>query len=373
MADLTARVASPAPASARQAPVKAQQQQQQQQPDAAAAGANAPAGEPAANASFSSLFGLIICWYTSSIVAAKLNYVLMHELGGPVRLSLFQQTFVSVAGMIVLAVYDETTDRPANVTRRHQLDAVVPLSVTMTVMSIAYNAAMEYIPVSFLNTIKATIPFWTCIVCWLIQGQQYALTTRLSLLPIVGGVALASANEVGFHPVGFGLGVVSAFNQTFFNIRAKRILIRRLMTSMQLQVYTAILSTGFLAIALGVSYTTSSTGGDAMEPGSELRSTPFFLMLIVGLNYFGELRLSYVAINMLGSLGYSVADVFRRLIVIVSAVLLFGNTIQPLNIVGVCIAMFGILLYNLSILSAAKSAAPVPAWAKKTKGDPHAA
>lgn len=137
----------------------------------------------------------------------------MHELGGPVRLSLFQQTFVSVAGvrtgsptpgvvgtlmnwvqMIVLAVYDETTDRPANVTRRHQLDAVVPLSVTMTVMSIAYNAAMEYIPVSFLNTIKATIPFWTCIVCWLIQGQQYALTTRLSLLPIVGGVALASAN-----------------------------------------------------------------------------------------------------------------------------------------------------------------------------------
>lgn len=75
------------------------------------------------------------------------------------------------------------------------------------------------------------------------------------------------------------------------------------MTSMQLQVYTAILSTGFLAIALGVSYTTSSTGGDAMEPGSELRSTPFFLMLIVGLNYFGELRLSYVAINMLGSLG----------------------------------------------------------------------
>lgn len=310
---------------------------------------------------YSSNVLLIAMWYSSSIIAAKLNYVLLEYLGSAIALSLFQQIFVLFAGSAILLAsrsiggLTAVKELPKR-SIRIQFGFVIPLGFAMTCMSVAYNSAMSYIPVSFLNTIKATIPFWTCIVCWLLYKQKFSLLTKISLIPIVGGVAIASATELGFHPLGFLLGLISAFNQTFFNLHAKSILIQQIVTPMQLQVFTAGISSMFLGVIYSISMVSflSDIGGRTAEsPIYDGVLHPIILFALGGLNYFAELRLSYAVIAVLGSLGYSIADVFRRLIIICSSFILFGNPVQLFNIIGVCIAMFGILMYNLSVASGA--------------------
>lgn len=46
------------------------------------------------------------------------------------------------------------------------------------------------------------------------------------------------------------------------------------------------------------------------------------------------------------ALSYSVLNVFKRLVIIVGSVLYFGNTVTPLNQLGILIASAGVLYYS---------------------------
>lgn len=211
---------------------------------------------------------------------------------------------------------------------------------------------------------------WTCLICWLVQGQKFRKITKASLVPIVGGVSLASFNEVGFNVIGFIIACFSALNQTLFNLRAKRILQRGFLGRNEVQLYTSVISSLMLSMFAFFSFILNAASNDDLEEVHSSTSDSlgtYSLIVVCGLNYFVELRLSYAAINALGALGYSIIDVLRRLCVIIASVLLFHNPIGPLNIIGVCIAMAGIVLYNLSTTDVHFT---VPKWVTKKKVEP---
>ena len=91
------------------------------------------------------LFVLISCWYTTSIIATKLNYAVMDELGSALYLSLFQQIFVVVVGFFSLFLNKQRT--PTKLSLMDCFRVVLPLSLTMAILSVSYNMAMFFIPV----------------------------------------------------------------------------------------------------------------------------------------------------------------------------------------------------------------------------------
>ena len=68
-------------------------------------------------------------------------------------------------------------------------------------------------------------PFFSVMLSWIFLGEQQSVPVLLTLLPIVGGVALASFAEASFNWLGFGTAMAS--NLTF---QSRNVLSKKLMT-----------------------------------------------------------------------------------------------------------------------------------------------
>ena len=65
------------------------------------------------------------------------------------------------------------------------------------------NVSFAAVAVSFTHTVKTLEPVFTSIGSYLVAGTVYPLPVYLSLLPVIAGVAIASATELSFTWLGF--------------------------------------------------------------------------------------------------------------------------------------------------------------------------
>nr|CAD7442412.1 unnamed protein product [Timema bartmani] len=63
--------------------------------------------------------------------------------------------------------------------------------------------ALNYVAVSFTETIKSSAPLFTVLISRYLLGEATGLYVNLSLIPVMGGLALCSANELSFDARGF--------------------------------------------------------------------------------------------------------------------------------------------------------------------------
>lgn len=63
--------------------------------------------------------------------------------------------------------------------------------------------ALWYVPVSFAETVKSSAPVFTVVISRLVLGETTTWLVNMSLLPVMGGLALCSANELSFNLPGF--------------------------------------------------------------------------------------------------------------------------------------------------------------------------
>ncbi|KAF5730859.1 hypothetical protein HS088_TW19G00459 [Tripterygium wilfordii] len=76
-----------------------------------------------------------------------------------------------------------------------QLAAILPLAVVHALGNLFTNMSIGKVAVSFTHTIKAMEPFFSVVLSAMFLGEIASPWVVASLLPIVGGVALASATE----------------------------------------------------------------------------------------------------------------------------------------------------------------------------------
>jgi solute carrier family 35 protein E1 len=95
----------------------------------------------------------------------------------------------------------------------------------------------------------------------------------------------------------------------------------------------------------------SSMNSNEPEPTQGVDLFSFHIVwiaILCGVNWYVEMNLAARTIRRVGPLAFSIIDVVRRLVVISSAVVMFGNPISGRNIAGVVIAMCGAVAYNVS-------------------------
>ena len=63
--------------------------------------------------------------------------------------------------------------------------------------------ALEFVEVSFTETVKSSAPIFTVLIARVLSGERTGLYTQLTLIPIMGGLALCSAFELSFNVRGF--------------------------------------------------------------------------------------------------------------------------------------------------------------------------
>ena len=71
---------------------------------------------------------------------------------------------------------------------------------------------------------KALVPLFTVILCRLIFGESQSFPVYLSILPIIGGVGLATGTELSFDYVGLLAGLGETFGFSLLNILIKKLM-----------------------------------------------------------------------------------------------------------------------------------------------------
>ncbi|KAH9330595.1 hypothetical protein KI387_002703, partial [Taxus chinensis] len=100
--------------------------------------------------------------------------------------------------------------------------ALAPVAVAHTIGHVAATVSMSKVAVSFTHIIKSAEPAFSVMVSRFLLGEHFPLPVYMSLIPIIGGCALAAVTELNFNMIGFMGAMISNLAFVFRNIFSKR-------------------------------------------------------------------------------------------------------------------------------------------------------
>uniref|UniRef100_A0A7S4SHE8 Sugar phosphate transporter domain-containing protein n=1 Tax=Alexandrium monilatum TaxID=311494 RepID=A0A7S4SHE8_9DINO len=209
------------------------------------------------------------------------------------------------------------------------------------------SVAFSWGSVSFTHVVKTREPVWMALGNFLVTGAVLPRAQVLALLPIMLGVAIASAGELSFTWVGFlaALGSTIAF-------AGRGIFSKRLMTGEQsmspLNVYAM---DSLLALVFTLPVAAMSDGpallvgslGPVLAGQGPLLS---WLLASTGLAYYAYNAIAFELLAKLDVVSHAVGNLGKRIFVIGFSVLAFSTPLTARAAVGSTVAILGSGLYS---------------------------
>lgn len=207
--------------------------------------------------------------------------------------------------------------------------------------------------VSFTHIVKASEPVVSAALTAACLGTYYSLPTYLSLLPIVGGVALASLKELSFTWLGFAAAMLSNVSSAARAILAKIKMQTPQGENMNETNLYAVLTIMSFCLLLPVSLLIESpaTVKAAWDTAVAAGNTPRYLgtvSVLSGLTYYLYNEVAFLALGKVNPVTHAVGNTIKRVVIIIASVVAFNTPISLLGGVGSAIAIFGTLLYSLA-------------------------
>lgn len=245
--------------------------------------------------------------------------------------------------------------------------------------------SIAFVPVSFTETVKSTAPLFTVGVAALVLKEHTSTAVKLSLIPVVCGLGLASATELSFNMIGFAAALINNLLDCVQNVFCKHLMTGKY-SYVELQYYTSAsalllqvplwvgmrsFSTVFGGPAAGTAHGspagTGGTGADAASHvnGGELTESgmgaggasgaadimwPFgsvaMCLVLDGISYHLQSVFAYGLMGEISPVSHSVANTVKRALLIWLSVLFFGNPVSNMSFLGSAMVVIGVFLYN---------------------------
>lgn len=243
----------------------------------------------------------------------------------------------------MLSVCRVTPIRP--IRTREQWWKICVLSVIFCASVVCGNLSLKYIPISFNQAIGATTPFFTAIFAALLQGKREASLTYMTLLPIVGGVVIASGGEPLFHVLGFAFALTATAGRALKSVVQAILLTdpNEKLDPMSLVFYMASASTALLLPA------TLLLEPQALAQVHELvAAKPNFLWWLVGnstLAYAVNLT-NFLVTMYTSALTLQVLGNCKGVIAAIVSIMLFRNPVTRNSCLGYAVTVAGVFAYS---------------------------
>ncbi|CAM6091511.1 unnamed protein product [Calypogeia fissa] len=287
-----------------------------------------------------SLFGL---WYLFNIYFNIYNKQVLKVYNFPVTMTSFQ---FLVGSVIVLFMWTTGILKKPKVTQA-QLLAILPLAMVHTLGNLFTNMSLGKVAVSFTHTIKAMEPFFSVLLSALFLGEAPNPLVVACLLPIVGGVALASMTEVSFNWPGFLSAMASNVTFQSRNVLSKKLMLKKEGSLDNINLFSIITVMSFFLLAPvtyfteGIKFTPSylqAAGLNVKQVASRA--------LIAGICFHSYQQVSYMILQRVNPVTHSVGNCVKRVVVIVTSVFFFRTPVSPINALGTGIALSGVFAYS---------------------------
>ncbi|KAL3157579.1 Aminopeptidase 2 mitochondrial [Trebouxia sp. C0010 RCD-2024] len=210
---------------------------------------------------------------------------------------------------------------------------------------VAANLSFAAVAISLTHTVKTLEPVFSVVLSKVILGQATPLPVVGTLVPIMAGVAMASAAELSFNWSGFISAMVSNLTFGFRAVWSKKA-----MTDIKDLSSTAIYAWTTLVSVLICVPGALIFEGPKLQAGIDaaLKKEPnFYLSLLsVGLLYHLYNQFAFNTLSRVTPVSHGVCNVVKRVVIIGTSVVFFGNKLTDKTKLGTAIALLGTYLYT---------------------------
>jgi len=206
--------------------------------------------------------------------------------------------------------------------------------------------------VSFGHIVKASEPVVSSILNFVFMGEVLAWPVYAALLPIIGGVALASASELSFNWLCFGAAMGSNIGSAARAVYSKKVMgggdIGENMDSANVYAVLTIMAT-FMLIPISLAIEGPAGMWKGFQAAHAAGGSQFLLhMVYSGFFYYMYNEVAFLALGRLDPVTHAVSNTMKRVVIIITAIIVFGTPVTPLGVAGSSIAVGGTLLYSLA-------------------------
>ncbi|GFR49332.1 hypothetical protein Agub_g11360, partial [Astrephomene gubernaculifera] len=312
---------------------------------AATASESAAEGDNPDVASTFVLGALFAGWYAANIAFNLYNKQVLKAFPYPVTVT--EAQFLVGSALSVL-MWISGIMKPPRITMK-TLRSVLPLAVVHTLGNLLTNMSLGAVAVSFTHTIKAGEPFFSVFLSALFLGDKPSPAVLLTLLPVVGGVAVASMTEASFNWYGFLSAMGSNLTFQSRNVLSKKLMLRKdeggldniglfcciTMVSGLLLLPPCLLMEGW-----------KMTPATLTQLGVADPAQLLCWAVMSGLCFHAYQQMSYMILQRVSPVTHSIGNCVKRVVVIASSVLFFKNPISMQNALGTAIALAGVFAYG---------------------------
>eukprot|EP01121_Diplochlamys_sp_Union-15-3_P022838 TRINITY_DN9848_c0_g1_i1.p1 TRINITY_DN9848_c0_g1~~TRINITY_DN9848_c0_g1_i1.p1 ORF type:complete len:358 (+),score=25.19 TRINITY_DN9848_c0_g1_i1:50-1075(+) len=287
------------------------------------------------------LLSVLSGWYLFSIFGNNSTKEILTAAPIPLTLTLCQYICVIVYCGVIFK-YMGIAPLPFSL---NLIKLGIPLATGHILGSWLGKLSLEYVPVSFTHTVKATSPLFTMVISRIVLGTQFSLPLVLSVIPIIFGVSISSFTEIAFNFIGFLTAIGSTVLFTCQNIYSKVLFKGKSIDETNLLFIISVIGSAILLLPWFSIEFFTILDGQYRDPNVSLGKLTL-LFIFNGFCHFAQNIMAFNALSMVTPLTYSVANTIKRVIVIIASIFYFGNIPSTLNAVGMILAIFGIFLYN---------------------------
>lgn len=286
--------------------------------------------------------GLCLLLYIVSSSNNVIGKLLLSDFPFPMTVTMVQLTSISLYSGPFFRLLG--VRRFVDISWRYYFKIIVPLALGKFLASVLNHVSLWKISVSYAHTVKATMPLFTVVLSRIIMGEKQTGKVYLSLVPIIVGVAIATLTELSFDMAGLISTLTATLGLSLQNIFSKKVLHDSGMHHLRLlHILGRLALCMFLPVWLYFDCAAVLSHPNLFKGGSY--RTLILLWADGGLNWLQNV-LAFSVMSLVSPLTYAVASASKRLFVIGISLFILGNPVTSVNVIGMMMAVFGVLLYN---------------------------
>ncbi|GAB2267186.1 UDP-URONIC ACID TRANSPORTER 1 [Dionaea muscipula] len=288
---------------------------------------------------------LIILWYSSNIGVLLLNKLLLsnYGFGFPIFLTMCHMSACALFSYISIVFLKVVPLQ--RIRSRSQFTKIATLSLVFCGSVVGGNISLRYLPVSFNQAVGATTPFFTALFAYLMTFKREAWITYGCLVPVVGGVVIASGGEPSFHLYGFIMCTSATAARAFKSVLQGILLSSEgeKLNSMNLLLYMSPIAVVALIPAILIMEPTVLDA--VMSLGMESKFMWLLLVINSAMAYSANLS-NFLVTKHTSALTLQVLGNAKGAVAVVISILLFRNPVTFMGIGGYSITVLGVAAYG---------------------------
>ena len=231
---------------------------------------------------------------------------------------------------------------------KNAYNIIYRIAILYTLGFIFTNISFSIVTASFAETVKSAEPFSTTFLGYFLYKENTSILTYISLIPIVTGVSISCIDDLSFNIYGFLSASLSNFCFSGRAVLTKQ-LYRKYPNCIDEITMFSIISKIGLILLIPLMILLESKSIILLFYEKSLKIIEILLLLFInGIAYSTYNITSFLVLSRTNLITHSVFNCFRRVFIILFTCYYFQVTLSLLNIIGVAIAVIGVLFFAYS-------------------------